>query len=171
MSIRKKIQWIIHYYGIAIIVGIVAVCVISNLMGRILGEKENYLAKVMILDDRCSEDDRLRIWKELEEELGGVCEVTSYLASDENQFQAFVVRLTGDKLDVIIAPEKEIRELEENSYFQEIYKIEESAYYNQAVDEEAHYMDKDIYLGKTGEREMDPEIQEKMLQYFLNDRK
>lgn len=164
MPLADKVKWIIHYYGIAICVGVIAICVIATLLGRILGPGEKYAARIMILDDRCSDEERILMGEELQTELGEACEVIAYQLSDENQFQAFVVRLTGADLDVIIAPEKEMKELESNGYFQEMHKMKEDASYYQMTDPEGNYPDKDLYFGVTDH--IEKETAEKVNMYF-----
>lgn len=164
MPLADKLKWVIHYYGIAICVGIVAICVIITLLGRMLGPGEEYAARIMILDDRCSDEERIQMGEELQAQLGLPCEVIAYHKNDENQFQAFAVRLTGAELDMIIAPEKEMKELESNGYFQEMHKMKEDASYYQMTDPEGNYPDKDLYLGITDH--MEKEIAEKVNMYF-----
>ncbi len=166
MSLADKVKWIIHYYGIWICVGIIAICVIATLIGKILGPGEQYAAQIMILDDRCSDEERIRMSEELQALLEAPCEVTAYHISDENQFQAFVVRLTGAVLDIVIAPEKQMKELESNGYFKEMHPLPEDATYYQMTDPEGNYPEKDLYFGITGAREVDKEVLNKIEEYF-----
>lgn len=164
MSLTDKVKWIIHYYGIAICAGVVGICVITALISRIFGPGEEYAARIMILDDRCSDEDRIVMEEELQAQLGAACEVIAYHPSDENQLQAFAVRLSGAELDIIIAPEKEMKELEANGYFREMHKIREDAAYYQMTDPEEYYPEKGLYLGVT--EHIEKETAEKVNRYF-----
>lgn len=167
MPFRKKIQWILHYYGLAIVAVITVIAVVFTLLYRMFGPHTDSLVKILILDERCSDEDRMLIHKELTELFGDECEVTSYVPNVEEQFRAFVVRLTGDEVDFVIAPETQIKELENNQYFQEIYKLSDDCHYYRLTDEEGYYTEKDIYMGRTEQREIALDILEKTKDYFL----
>ncbi|MBQ0000686.1 MAG: hypothetical protein KBT01_04000 [Clostridiales bacterium] len=169
MPLKKKLQWILHYYGIWIVVSVVAVCVVVTLVGRILGPGEENLVKVMILDDHISDDERIGLGEELRELLEGPCEVSSYHLGHEYQYQSFVVRLSGaGDLDLILAPEAQMKELLNNGYFKEIHPMPEDSYYYHATDPDRKFPERDIYYGETGNREIEEDILLRTEKFFVD---
>ena len=81
--------------------------------------------------------------------LDGECDISSYMESDLNQKQAFTVRLLADELDIVIAPKKEMQELQQNGYLKRMEVIhQDSFYYSVTRDKEAQF-DHEMYVGET----------------------
>lgn len=129
----KKIQWVLQYYGVTMLVTVIAAAVAVVFFKAVFGPGEQYVLRVMALDDRLSVDQCRTFAQELEEKLGGECDVTSYLASDFSQMQAFAVRLTTDPLDLVIAPEEQMEQLIENGYVAAGLQLQEDSRYMQAI--------------------------------------
>ena len=87
----------------------------------------------MALDDRLSMEQCQTFAGELGELIGGECDVTGYQESNISQMQAFVVRLTTDPLDLVIAPEDQMQQLVENGYVVAALQLNEDSRYMQAT--------------------------------------
>lgn len=146
LSFRRKAQWVLQYYGVAIVVGIVALVVAASFLGSVLGPGENYALKIMILDERQSADNCQAFAGELSEQVGGECEITSYAPGATYEMQAFAVRLTSDELDVIIAPGEQARELLANGYLLEMEPLEPNSRYQ--IVTRGGEPGGDIYIGR-----------------------
>ncbi len=146
LSLRQKLQWIAQYYGAAIVLAVVAVAMGIGFFTAVFGPGEKCTVKVMILDDRQTADNCRLFSEELGAMLGGECEVTSYAPSAMYEMQAFAVRLTSDALDVVIAPEAQMRELIENGYLRGMEKLEANSRY-QAITRGGEADGADIYIG------------------------
>jgi len=72
--------------------------------------------RVIILDDGISSELCQVFQEELSTVIAGKTEMTSYYKSDPVHMQAFAVRLTADELDIVIAPEEEMRQMAGNGY-------------------------------------------------------
>ena len=129
LSPRGKLQWIAQYYGVTIVLAALAVFVLVVTVRTIFGPAENYALRVMILDDRQSADLCRVMEAELGAALSGECEVTSYLERDDDQRQAFAVRLMTDHLDIVIAPVEQTEQLLQNSFLQSAMELAADSYY------------------------------------------
>lgn len=145
MSLRARAQWVLQYYGAAIVVSILALIAAVSFFTSAFGPGEHYAVKVMILDDRQTADNCRLFSDALGAALGGECEITCYAPSATYEMQAFAVRLTSDKLDVIIAPREQARELLSNGYLREIEPLPADSRY-QAVTRGGED-DGDIFIG------------------------
>lgn len=160
----KKVQWIIQYYGIAIVVTVISLCVVITVIKSIFGPGEVYAARVMIYDNGCSSDMGQFFQEELTAQFGEPCEVVTYRPDDPVQNQAFIVRLNAE-LDILLAPEAEMQELWKNGYFTEMEKIEPDAYYYQVMKEYSGYQTEDIYIG-IAVNGKNKDVQSLVKQYF-----
>ncbi len=133
LTFPKKIQWVLQYYGVTALVVVAAVCVGVVFFNAVFGPGEQYDLRVMALDDRLSVEQCQAFADELGELVGGPCDVTSYLESDMSQMQAFVVRLTTDPLDLVIAPEDQMEQLIENGYVAAGLQLQDDSRYMQAT--------------------------------------
>ena len=148
LSLRAKLQWIIQYYGVAIAIGAIAIFVGIVLVQSLFGPAEDYAIRVMILDDRQSADLCQAFAQELCDALGGECDVTSYLERDDDQRQAFVVRLMSDNLDIVIAPAEQTEQLLQNGFLRSAMQLEADAFYY-ACTGGSPEQDGALYLGVT----------------------
>lgn len=140
----QKIQWVLQYYSVTMLVAVVAVGVAVVFFKSVFGPGEQYVLRVMALDDRLSVEQCQTFARQLGEKLGGECDVTSYLESDISQMQAFAVRLTTDPLDLVIAPEEQMEQLIENGYVVAGLQLQDDSRYMQATgggeDEQPRYI-------------------------------
>lgn len=168
MPISGKMKWLLHYYTIPFCAVTVSLIVIVMLLCRIFGTPEQVAVKVLILDDRISEEEKSVLAGQLEDAVGEECELTMYHVSEEYQYSGFVVRLTGDEIDVIIAPKNQMMELKANGYFREMFPLAENCAYYQAVDPEELAPEKNLYFGITGVRELKPGVLEAAREVFCS---
>ena len=133
LTFPKKIQWVLQYYGVTMLVAAAAVFVGVIFFKSVFGPAEQYALRVMALDDRLSAEQCRTFARELGELVGGECDVTSYLESDPAQMQAFAVRLTTDPLDLVIAPEDTMEQLVENGYVAAGLRLQDDSRYMQAT--------------------------------------
>lgn len=131
MKLREQLQWILQYYGVTIAVVIAAVFVGTVFIASVFGAEEDYAIRVMILDDRQFADNCREFSEELGAALSGECDITSYLESDDDQRQAFAVRLMSDHLDIVIAPEEQTEQLLQNGFLLQAMRLEADSFYNQ----------------------------------------
>lgn len=149
MSIFQKNQWIIQYYGLTLVVMVVVLFVGAIFVKSVFGTENEYAIRVMILDDYLSQETCNRFRSDLRIALDGECDISSYMESDLNQKQAFTVRLLADELDIVIAPKKEMEELQQNGYLKRMEAIhQDSFYYSVTRDKDAQF-DSEMYVGET----------------------
>ena len=129
MSLGRKLQWILQYYGVTIAVAAVAIFVGVVLIQSVFGPADDYAIRVMILDDRQSADICRAFSEDLREVLSGECDVTSYHESDAEQMQAFAVRLLTDHLDIVIAPAEQTEQLLQSRFLSGAMEMESDAFY------------------------------------------
>ena len=129
LSFWKKVQWVLQYYGLAMVVTALAAFVIAVFLKPVFGPGEQYALRVMILDDRQSPELCQAYSEQLGALLGGECDVTSYAESGMYEMQAFVVRLTSDELDLVIAPEEQMEQLMENGYLTDMTELADDSLY------------------------------------------
>ena len=116
MSFFKKLEWVVQYYGVTILVSIVAVLVVISLAKTFFGPKDRGDMRLILLDDGVSSELCTVFREEISGQINGEVEMTSYAKSDPAHMQAFSVRLLADDLDIIIAPETEMLEMAGNGY-------------------------------------------------------
>ena len=133
LSLGRKLQWIVQYYGVTIVIAAIALCVGIVMVRTFFGPAENYALRVMILDDHSSADLCRVFGAELGEVLGGECDVTSYLKSDPDQMQAFAVRLMADNLDIVIAPADETQQLLQSNFLSGAMELAADSFYYQCT--------------------------------------
>lgn len=119
LSRKSKIQWLLEYYGVKAVIGVVVLIVLISFFKSVFFSQK-YDANVMILDTRMGRDESVQLQQDLEQVLQGKkIRYCSYTKSDENQMQAFSIRVMSDHLDMLIVPETEALELLRNGYWLE----------------------------------------------------
>lgn len=147
LSFWKKVQWILQYYGLAMVITALAVFVLVVFIKSVFGPGEQYALRVMILDDGQTTELCQAYSQQLGALLGGECDVTSYAESAVYEMQAFVVRLTSDALDLVIAPEEQMEQLRQNGYLTDMTKLEDDSFY--CVTRGGEPDGQDYYIGQT----------------------
>ena len=133
MRLRAKLGWIVQYYGVTIVIAALAIFVGVVFVRSVFGPADEYAIRIMILDDRASADVCRVFEAELSEMIGGACDVTSYRESDDEQRQAFAVRLMTDHLDIVIAPEEQTQQLLQNSFLSGAMELEAGSFYYEST--------------------------------------
>ena len=149
MSILQKTQWVIQYYGLTMVVVLVALIVGAIFIRSVFGAENEYAIRVMILDDHLSKEVVNRFRDDLRIELEGESDISSYMESDISQKQAFTVRLLADELDIVIAPKKEIEEMQRSGYLHRIEAISQDSFYYSVTRGEDDKPGTDLYIGET----------------------
>ena len=116
MSFIQKIEWIIQYYGLTILFGIIAVVVSLSLGKAFLEAGDKGDMQIIILDNGMSSELCYALQKKMDDVIDGEAEMTSYAKASPMHMQAFSVRLTADDLDIVIAPEEEMLQMAGNGY-------------------------------------------------------
>ena len=116
MSFSQKIVWFVQYYGLTVVAVIVTVAVILSLIKSFLNASDKGDMRIIILDGGASTELSFEYQEEISKLIEGEAEVAAYIKNDMDHMQAFSVRLHADDLDIVIAPEKEIREMAEVGY-------------------------------------------------------
>lgn len=129
LSFWQKVQWVLQYYGLAMVITALVVFVLVVFIKSVFGPGEEYALRVMILDDRQTTELCQTYSQQLGELLGGACDITSYAESAQYEMQAFVVRLTSDELDLVIAPEEQMEQLMANGYLTGMSPLSDDSLY------------------------------------------
>ena len=129
LNLREKLQWLLQYYGLSAAIAAAAIIVGAVFLTSVFGPEENYAIRVLILDDQQSADICRVFGEDLSPLLLGECDITSYAQSNAYQLQAFVVRLTSDDLDLVIAPAEEMAQLMDNGYLKSSMELDMNSYY------------------------------------------
>ena len=116
LTFRKKIEWLIHYYGIAAIVAVIAVIVVISLVKSVFFPKPLEDMCVLILCEDMGQEEAFDLQDVIEANTGKTAQVSSYIVSDVYGRQAFSVRLNADTLDIVIAPGEEKDGMTESGY-------------------------------------------------------
>lgn len=116
MSFSKKMEWLVQYYGITVLVSVIAVVVVFSLAKTMFGPKDRGDIRILILDDGVPSELCITFKEDISNRINGETELSSYAKSDPTHMQAFSVRLTADDVDIIIAPEAEMLEMAGNGY-------------------------------------------------------
>ena len=116
MNFSQRVEWLVQYYGVTVLVVIVAVVVALSLGRSFFGAKERGDMRVIILDNGVSSELCNQYQEEISQRINGVTEMSAYVKNDPTHMQAFSVRLTADDLDIVIAPEEEMRQMAGNGY-------------------------------------------------------
>ena len=149
MSIIQKVQWIVQYYGLMIVVMVAVLIVGTAFMKSVFGAQKEYGIRVMVLDDFLSSEALDRFRRDLTVALKGECDITSYMEKDLEHKQAFTIRLGVDELDVVIAPKKEMEELQKNGYLVRMEVINQESFYYRVTRKDSHESDYEMYIGET----------------------
>lgn len=131
LSLKKKIEWVVHYYGIAIVVAIIAICVAANFLYSVFCPKPLSDICVLILSDDYTGDEIPFLEEEINAITGSSASVEIYNVSDVYGSGAFSIKLNSDQVDIVISPKEQTDLMLESSYLEKYEQI----------------WDKDLYLG------------------------
>lgn len=123
MPFKKKIEWIVHYYGIWIIVSIVGICVAVSFAKSVFFPKPLPDVCAIILSDDYLLDDIPLMESEIGEAFGGTCQIEIYNESDVYGNSAFSIKLMSNQVDLVIAPKSAIDSMNETGYLESSEKL------------------------------------------------
>ena len=123
LSLKQKIEWLIHYYGVAFIVGLVALIVAIVFVRSVFFPEPLSDICVLILSDDVTSDDAFALQSIIEEKTGKTSQVSAYNTTDMYGRQSFSAKLTADELDIIVAPEEETMGMLDNKYLIRYEKV------------------------------------------------
>lgn len=129
LSLKQKIEWLIHYYGVAFIVGLVALIVAIVFVRSVFFPEPLSDICVLILSDDVTSDDAFALQSIIEEKTGKTSQVSAYNTTDMYGRQSFSAKLTADELDIIVAPEEETMGMLDNKYLIRYEKVENKNLY------------------------------------------
>lgn len=116
LSLKKKIQWLLQYYGLTALIAVLAIAVISIFLKSVFCPEPISDICVLILDESISYEDTENIAGELEQITGKSVDVVSYGKTDIYGKEAFAIKLTSDQLDIVLAPYEETMQMLEAGY-------------------------------------------------------
>ena len=129
LSLKKKIEWIIQYYGIWIVVGIVAIFVTVDFVRTVFFPAPISDICIAILSDDYSRDDVPTMEKEISALTGGSASIVIYNESEAYGISAFTVKVMADQIDLIIAPKTQTDSMNESSYLSSCEKLDGTELY------------------------------------------
>lgn len=145
----KKIEWIAQYYGVWIIVSIVAIFVAISLVRSVFFPKPISDVCILILSDDHTRDEIPKLEDEIAAATGGSASVEIYNVSEAYGDSAYTIKLLSDQLDLVIAPKEQTDSMMESGYLVSAEKMK----------------NEDLYLG-IPERARNGEILDKTIDYF-----
>lgn len=119
----KKVEWILHYYGVWIVVFIIAIVVAVNLVRAVFFPKPISDVCVMILSDDYVRDDIPKLEEEISAVTGGTVQVEVYNVSEAYGDSAYTVKLLADQLDLVLAPKEQTDSMIESGYLESAEKL------------------------------------------------
>jgi len=149
MPFSKKVGWIVQYYGVWIVVTIVAIGVLFSFLHSVFFPDPIPDTCVIILSDEFVRDEIPKLEDEISKLTEGSVSVSLYNLSELYGNGAFSVKLTSDQIDLVLAPKTETDQMMETGYLESAEKLN----YN------------DLYLG-IPERARKGERLDKVIQYF-----
>ena len=129
MPLKKKLQWLMQYYGVTAIVTLLIVFVAVWFIKSVFFADPIEDVCVLIYSDEVLEEECARYKEEIEKNTGHSAEVVVYHLSDAYGSQAFAAKVGTDQTDVVIAPEHEMTLLNENGFLRSYAQIEGTQMY------------------------------------------
>lgn len=126
MSFKKKLQWLVQYYGIVALVVIIGILVAFNFIKSVLSPAPMADVCVMILSDDIYTEDAIEMQFEMTNKFDCQIEVNAYMPSDPYGMQSFATRVMTDQIDIVIAPKNEMEDMLNNSYITEYETVNNS---------------------------------------------
>ena len=129
LSLKQKIEWLLHYYGVAFIIGVVVLFVAVVFVRSVFFPEPLSDVCVLALCDDVTSDDAFALQRIIEEKTGKTSQVSAYDTNDMYGRQSFSAKLTADDLDVIVAPEEEMMGMVDSRYITCYEKLENKNLY------------------------------------------
>ena len=124
MPLSKKIEWILHYYGIWIAVAIVAIYVAFSFLHTVLFPEPIKDTNIIILSDEFSRDNVPELEEEVSTLTQGSVSIVIYNLSEVYGNSAFSIKLNADQNDLVLAPKEETDQMIESGYLEKYEKLD-----------------------------------------------
>jgi len=124
LNFKEKIEWLLHYYGVAFIAGLVVLFVAIVFIRSVFFPEPLSDVCVLVLSDELLTEDATSIQTTIENKTGKTASVSVFYTDDIYGRQSFSTKLTADELDIIVAPKEEAMGMVENEYLTEYEEIE-----------------------------------------------
>ena len=128
LSFKKKLQWLVNYYGIAALVFIVAVIVIISLIKSVLFPTPIADVCVLVISDTISADDGNDMENELLSITGKEVSIDAYNPNDVYGMQAVAAKIMSDQIDIVVYMEDQAKDVMSNGYIISYEKASENVY-------------------------------------------
>ena len=129
LSFKKKIEWLIQYYGLAAIAVLVTIGVIISLVKAIFFPAPPADICVLIYSDEVNDQFVVELEEIIEADTGKNIEVTKISPSSAYGNQALSARLTDENLDLVLAPITETDYMKESDFLTESTPIDGTEMY------------------------------------------
>lgn len=149
MPLSKKIEWILQYYGIWIVVAVAAIVVLCSFLHSVFYPDPVSDICIMLLSDDYVRDDIPVLEQDIQELTGKTVTVEVYNLSELYGNGAFTIKLISDQIDLVIAPKEQTDSMVESEYLESFERIG----------------DKDSYLGIPARARKCSEL-DKTIDYF-----
>lgn len=120
LSFKKKLQWILQYYGIWIIVSIIAAYVLFVFVKSVFFPEPISDICIIVYSDDYDRNDIPKMESEIANLTGNTTSVEIYNISDVYGSQSFSIKLVSDQIDLVIAPNAQINDMLANGYLESI---------------------------------------------------
>lgn len=129
MPLIDKVKWIIHYYGIWIIVSIIAIGVAISFIHSVLFPEPISDVCVIVLSDEYDRDEIPVYEEEIAAQINGSVSLQIYNVSDAYGNSAFSIKLLSDQIDLVLAPREETKQMIESGYLESSDQIGDKDFY------------------------------------------
>lgn len=126
MSFKKKLQWLVQYYGIVALIILVVIFIAFSFLKSVFFPEPGADVCIMILSDDIYTEDAVDMQYNLSKTYDCTYDISAYMISDPYGMQYFATRVMTDQLDIVVAPRKETEEMLSNSYISDYEIIENS---------------------------------------------
>ncbi len=129
MPTKKKIQWLVQYYGVATVVGIIVIATALYFIKSVFFAPPEADINVLILSDAIYGAGFENLEQDFEAELGVDASFSLYGENDAYGRQAFAAKIGADRLEIVICPLEEVTLLSENGYLLSYGEIKGTSLY------------------------------------------
>lgn len=129
MTSKQKLRWFFDYYALPSIVVIGVLVVLALLIKSVIWPEQVEDIRVLIYSDQVSQDQCTIYEQEIERNTGKTASVLVYQISDPYGAQAFAAKIGTDLIDLVIAPEAEMKLMLENGFLLNYAPVEGSSMY------------------------------------------
>ena len=129
MTFRQKLRWLFDYYSLPLIAVLGVLIVMWILIKSIFLPEETEDVCVLIYSDKVTQEECLTYESEIEEKTGKSVSIQVISVSDPYGSQAFAAKIGCDVIDLVIAPENEMKLMSENGFLLSYAPVESKDMY------------------------------------------